>query len=140
MRIAICIVIVLLLAACQSSRDIKVIFPDKVYQHLEWSTDELKKDIAIRNLHRSMDASTHLIRLKGNEFPYYHDYHDLNVSVISGTSTIHFADHDVTLESGDVIFIPRGALHWAENTDAIASVVFAVFSPAFDGKDKRIAE
>jgi len=29
---------------------------------------------------------------------------------------------------------------WAENTDPVASVAFTVFSPAFDGKDKREAE
>ena len=140
MKIALCVFVVLLLVACQSSRHIKVIFPDTIYQHLQWSTDELKKDIAVHHLYRSTDVSTHLIRLKGNEFPHYHDYHDLNVSVLSGKSTIHFVDHNVALEPGDVIFIPRGTLHWAENTDARASVVFAVFSPAFDGKDKRKAE
>jgi len=34
----------------------------------------------------------------------------------------------------------RPLYHWAENTAANASVVFAVFSPAFDGKDKREAD
>ncbi len=137
MKIALCLFTALFLAACQSNSPVKVVFPDQIYQHLQWSTAELKKDIAIHHLHRSADASTHLIRLKGNEFPHYHDHHDLNISVLSGTSTIHFTDHEVRLEPGDVLFIPRGTLHWAENTDAAASVVFAVFSPAYEGKDKR---
>ncbi len=140
MKIAMCVFVVLFLVACQSSNHVKLIYPDKIYQQTKWTEDELKKNIAIRHLHRGTAASTHLIRLKGNEFPHYHDRHDLNVSVLSGKSTIHFKDHAVVLVPGDVIFIPKGTFHWAENTDSVASVVFAVFSPAFDGKDRRKAE
>ena len=77
--------------------------------------------------------------MRGQEFPHFHDHHDLSVSVLSGKGIVHFKDHDVVITPGDVIFIPRGTFHWAENTDPDASVVFAVFSPPFDGKDKRRA-
>lgn len=140
MKITISVFAVLFLVAWQPSNDVKLVYPDKIYEQMKWTKDELKKDIAIRHLHRSTYASTHLIRLKGNELPHYHDHHDLNVSVLSGKSTIHFKDHEVFLVPGDVIFIPKGTFHWAENTDPIASVVFVVFSPAFDGKDRRKAE
>jgi len=130
----------LLLVACHSSNPIKLVYPDKIYQQTEWTENELKKEIAIRHLHRTANTSTHLIRLNGKEFPHYHDRHDLNISVLSGTSIIHFKDHEVSLQPGDVTFIPKGTYHWAENTGSIASVVFAAFSPAFDGKDKRRAE
>jgi len=131
---------VLFLVACQSNNPVKLVYPDKIYQETEWTEDELKQDIALHHLHRSKAASTHLVRLKGNEVPHYHDRHDLNVTVLSGKSTIHFKDHQVLLEPGDVIFIPKGTYHWAENRDSVASVVFVVFSPGFDGKDKRKAE
>jgi len=62
------------------------------------------------------------------------------VTVLSGQSTIHFKDRNVKLNPGDVIFIPKGKYHWAENTDPNSSVVFAVFSPGFDGKDRRKVE
>ncbi|MFK5969102.1 MAG: cupin domain-containing protein [Candidatus Marithrix sp.] len=62
------------------------------------------------------------MRLKGNEFPHYHDHHDLNVSILSGKGIIHFEDHDVPLVPGDVIFISKGTFHWTENTDTNASV------------------
>jgi mannose-6-phosphate isomerase-like protein (cupin superfamily) len=130
----------LLLVACHSNNQTKLVYPDKIYQQPEWTENELQKNIAIRHLHRSTNASTHLIRLKGSESPHYHDHHDLNVSVLSGKSTIHFKDHKVLLQPGDIIFIPKGTYHWAENSDPVASVVFALFSPAFDGKDKRKAE
>lgn len=132
--------LLLLLAACHSSNPAKLVYSDKVIQQIEWSEAELKRDIAIRHLYRSSDASTHLIRLKGNERPHYHDHHDLSVTVISGKSIIHFKDHEVSLAPGDVLFISKETLHWAENVTPGASVVFAVFSPAFDGKDKRKAE
>ncbi len=140
MKSAMYLFIGLFLVACQPSDPVKLIYPDKIYQHTEWTEDEIKKDIAIRHLHRGTDSSTHLIRLKGKEFPHFHDHHDLTVAVISGTSVIHFEDHEVSLLPGDVIHIPKGTFHWGENTDPVASVVFAVFSPAFDGKDRRKAE
>jgi len=140
MKSAIYIFIGLFLVACQPREPVKLIYPDKIYQHTEWTEDEIKKDISIRHLHRSSDSSTYLIRLKGKEFPHFHDYHDLTVAVISGTSVIHLEDHEVSLLPGDVVHIPKGTFHWAENTDPVASIVFAVFSPAFDGKDRRKAE
>jgi mannose-6-phosphate isomerase-like protein (cupin superfamily) len=135
-----CILAVQFLVACQVNGGAKLVFPDKSYQDIEWTEDELARDISIRNLYRGTDASAHLIRLQGNEFPHYHDHHDLNVTLLSGKSIIHFHDHEVSLLPGDVIFIPKGKFHWAENVDPLASVVFAVFSPAFDGQDRRKAE
>lgn len=139
-KITSCFLVVQLLAACQAIDHAKLVFPDKIYKDVNWSQEELGKDISVRNLHRGTDTSTHLIRLKGKEFPHYHDRHDLSVTVLSGKSIIHFHDHDVSLAPGDVIFIPGGTFHWAENVDPAASVVFAVFSPAFDGQDRRSAE
>ena len=130
----------LLLTACQSSKSVKLIFPDKTYQQTQWTQEELEKDFSIRHLFRSPQASTHLIRLNGDEVPHYHDYHDLNVTVLSGKSIIHFKDHQVSLEAGDVLFIPKGTYHWAEKSNPDACVIFAVFAPAFDGKDRRFVE
>jgi mannose-6-phosphate isomerase-like protein (cupin superfamily) len=139
-KIISCFLVIQLLAACQVNDSARLVFPDNTYRDVSWTQDELARDIAVRNLHRGTHASTHLIRLQGNEFPHYHDHHDLNVTVLSGKSIIHFHDHDVSLAPGDVIFIPQGTFHWAENTDPVASEVFAVFSPAFDGHDRRTAE
>jgi len=140
MKIIASLCILMLLTACQSSPSKKVIYPETSYQDITWTVEESKKEIAIRHLHRSKTASTHLIRLKGNEFPHYHDRHDLTVTALSGKSIIHFKERQVKLNPGDVIFVPKGTYHWAENTDSDASVVFAVFSPGFDGKDRRKAE
>ena len=137
---------ILFTVGCNSDNDsntswpVKVIFPDKVYRNITWSAEELNKNIAIRHLYHSEYSSAHLIRLKGNEVPHYYDYHDLTVTAISGKHTLHFADHNVSLEPGDVTFIPKGTLHWAENNNFIASIVFAVFSPAYTGDDRHDVE
>ncbi len=118
----------------------KVVFPNKGYQDVEWSKKEKEENIAIRHLSRNEYSSSHLIRIQGEELPHYHDGHNLTVYILSGKSIVHFKDHEVTLYEGDVITIPKGIYHWAENIDGEASVVFATFSPAFKGKDKRLAE
>lgn len=130
--------LVFLISACQSNQ---LVYPSKqTLDPLAWTAEDKQKPIAIRHLDRSEYSSTHLIRLQTQEQPHYHDHHDLNVTVLSGNSTIHFADHSVALKTGDVVFIPKGTLHWAENHVAEGSVVFAVFSPAYSGKDQRMAD
>jgi len=75
-------------------------------------------------------SSSHLIRVRGAEKPHFHDHHDLTVTIVSGKSIIHFWNHEVLLEEGDVVSIPKSE----------ATVVFATFSPPYRGKDKRLAK
>lgn len=117
----------------------KVVFPDKGYQDVAWSVEEQAKPIAIRHLSRNALSSAHLIRLKGSEPPHYHDHHNLTVTLLEGRGILHFQHHEVVLEEGDVVTIPKGVYHWAENIDGEASVVFSTFSPAYQGKDMRLA-
>lgn len=131
---------VIWLSACQPNRSVQLVYPDKNPPYTEWTPSEKQKDIAIRSLYRDGHVSTHLIRLQGKEFPHYHDRHDLTVTLLSGTGTMHFQERSLGLKPGDVVFIPQGTWHWAENTNPEAGVVFAVFSPPFDGKDRRKAE
>ena len=137
--IAVWLSVLLLVTGCQT-HEARIVMPDKTLTDIDWTIDEVSQPIAIRHLDRNTDTSTHVIRLAGNEFPHYHDYHDLIVHVLSGESAIHFQHHSVKLNAGDVLFIPRGSYHWAENLHPEASIVYAVFSPGFDGKDRRRAD
>ncbi|MCB1866659.1 MAG: cupin domain-containing protein [Chromatiales bacterium] len=103
----------------------------------DWSAAQLAAPIALRELHRTEAASAHLIRLATRESPHAHDRHDLTVVAIRGDTVLHLADRDVALRPGDSAFIPRGVFHWAENVGAGPALAFVVFSPAFDGKDRR---
>ena len=120
----------------------KVVFPNIEYKskNIEWTLTQKSQNIALKHLKRTKEISTHIIRLKGQEKPHYHDRHSLQVLILSGKSQIHFKDHTVLLEKGDMVIIPKGTFHWAENLSKEASIVLATYSPAFDGKDKRLAK
>lgn len=140
MKILLCIPLLIALTACQYTKSVKLIFPEGGRPYTKWTEEERQKAIAVKPIYRSTESSAFLIRLKGNELPHYHDHHDLSVSLLSGKSIIHFKDHEHTMMPGDVVFVPQGTLHWAENIDPAESIVFAVFSPAYSGKDKRLAD
>jgi len=137
MKIIPIISIALLLIGCDERP--KVVLPNIQYKNIEWSSSEKSKNIALKHLSRNEQSSTHLIRIKGSEKPHYHDTHNLTVTILEGDSIIHFKDQNISLHQGDVVYIPKGTYHWAENIDSEASVVFAVFSPAYKGKDNRLA-
>jgi mannose-6-phosphate isomerase-like protein (cupin superfamily) len=100
-----------------------------------WTEAELAKPIAVRRLRATTETSISLIRLAGAEQPHIHKDHDLVVVLLAGQARVHLGDHVVEVHPGDVMEIPRGTVHWAENTGASASEVYAVFSPPYDGRD-----
>ena len=106
--------------------------------NVQWTTDELARNVAVKTLRTTAEASFHLIRLKGTEPPHVHDHHDLTVFIFSGTSVIHFKDRSVSMGPGELIDIPRGVWHWAENLGHDPTHAYAVFTPPFDGKDRRL--
>lgn len=102
-----------------------------------WTDLEREQSIAIHHLYRSEAVSTHVIRIHGAEKPHVHDRHELNVTLLRGQMVLHFDQRAVNMQPGDVVVIPKGQLHWAENVAADASLAFVTFSPAFDGQDRR---
>jgi mannose-6-phosphate isomerase-like protein (cupin superfamily) len=104
-----------------------------------WSAAELEQDVAVQTLRVLPEASYHLVRLKGSEKPHYHDRSDLLSFVLEGHVAAHVGTDVFEAYAGDVIEIPRGTLHWIENRAAVPSIAYVVFSPAFDGKDRRFA-
>jgi len=116
----------------------KVVLPTEIQRNISWTQGQKNLDIAIQHAYRDESVSTHYVRLQGQEPPHYHDRHSLSITVLSGESTIHFADHEVSLFPGDVVLVPKGTFHWAQNNSEEGSVVFVTFTPPFDGKDRRI--
>jgi mannose-6-phosphate isomerase-like protein (cupin superfamily) len=100
-----------------------------------WSEAEQAKPIAVRRLRSTAEISISLIRLAGAEQPHIHKDHDLVVVLLSGQARLHLGNRTVDVRPGDVMEIPRGVVHWAENTGPGASEVYAIFSPPFDGRD-----
>ncbi|MBA3698570.1 MAG: cupin domain-containing protein [Planctomycetes bacterium] len=100
-----------------------------------WSESEQAKPIAVRRLRSTKETSVSLIRLAGAEQPHIHKDHDLVVVLLSGSARLHLGMNTVEVHPGDVMEIPRGVVHWAENTGPGASEVYAIFSPPYDGLD-----
>jgi mannose-6-phosphate isomerase-like protein (cupin superfamily) len=132
-------VAVLLFSGCDSghSRSGRIIAPDRTIGGIEWSLDDLTKPIAIRPLHTYEDMSVSLIRLASAEKPHTHNKHDLTVVMLSGSGILHIGDRSVPVQAGDIMEIPRGTVHWAENVGPGACEVYAIFSPPYDGKDNH---
>lgn len=118
----------------------RIVTPEGPLPSLAWTDEELSKDIALRTLRQTDAASYHVVRLLRAEKPHAHDRSDLSVFVLSGAVNMHIAGRVVPLASGDVVDIPRGVPHWAENASPTASTAYVVFAPAFDGKDRRPVE
>ena len=134
------LILLSIIAAILLSPHTSVAEGNKTEPNVQWSPDELARDVAVKNLGATAEASFHFVRLKEAEPPHIHDRHDLTVFIFSGTSTVHFKDHTVSMRPGDLIDIPRGVWHWAENIGKNPTQAYAIFTPPLDGKDRRLQE
>lgn len=131
--------IALVLSLSSSIAAQQVVFPGGAQSLPNWTEEERAAGVAVRHGTRNADLSSHYIFLAGSETPHFHDRHDLQVHLLRGAGFIHFREHSVPVTAGDVVLVPRGAYHWAESTGAEPMQVFATYSPAFDGRDRRDA-
>ena len=134
------ILFALLIVSCAHRPPFQIVSPEKQLTSLSWSSEELARDPSVKTLRVTGEASYHLIRLNGKEKPHTHDDHDLAVFVLKGKALLHLGERTVTVRAGDVIEITRGTVHWAENLSGEPALVYAVFTPSFDGKDHHPVE
>lgn len=129
-----------MLAACAGSPEPRaaILAPSGLTERMDWTADEAARDVAIRTLGKTDAASSHAVRLLGAEKPHVHDRSDLFVFVLRGRVRMHLGDRVLDVFPGDAVEIPRGVVHWAENTARGASEAYVVFAPPFDGKDRRL--
>jgi mannose-6-phosphate isomerase-like protein (cupin superfamily) len=104
---------------------------------VEWSAEERSQDIALKTAWVTDEASAHWVRARGAEKPHVHERTDMLVFVVSGHVNMHIGNQSIEAARGDVIEVPRGTPHWVENVDPSGSVAYVVFTPAFDGTDRR---
>ena len=114
-----------------------VVTPEGSLPAITWTDEELGKDVAIRTVRQTDAASYHVVRLLKAEKPHVHDRSDLSVFVLSGSVNMHLGSRVVPVGPGQVIDVPKGVSHWAENASSQPSFAYVVFAPAFDGKDRR---
>ncbi len=92
------------------------------------------KEIEVVKLSESEDMTQLLVFIRTAEQPHYHREHDLTFTVVRGHGELYLNGRREKLREGDVAFIPRGTVHFYTNT-SVVSVLLAVFSPRYDGKD-----
>ncbi len=93
------------------------------------------QNIKVATLGRGKEISHHVVQVRDRESPHFHKEHDLTVVVLRGGGYLMFDKERVDLAAGDILFIPRGVVHYFVNTFPQPSVALAVFTPPFDGKD-----
>ena len=98
------------------------------------------ENIKITTLGQGQDVSHHLVQIRDREKPHIHKIHDGTVVMVKGGGYLMMDNRRIDLSVGDIVYIPRGAVHYFVNTAGEPTVAFVVFSPPFDGKDTVPAE
>ena len=93
------------------------------------------ENIKMTTLGQGQSASHHLVQVRDREKPHLHKLHDGTVVIVKGEGYLMLENRRVDLSVSDIVYIPRGAIHYFVNTASEPTVAFVVFSPPFDGKD-----
>ena len=84
---------------------------------------------------RTPGSSFHLIQVRGGEQPHRHVTHDLTIVVLRGCGVLTVEGVETRLAAGDVVVVPRGAVHWFSNTGRDVAVALVAFTPPLDVPD-----
>jgi mannose-6-phosphate isomerase-like protein (cupin superfamily) len=93
------------------------------------------ENIKITTLGQGQGVSHHIVQVRDREKPHMHRIHDGTVVMVKGRGYMMMDNRRIDLSAGDIVYIPRGAVHYFINTAGEPAVAFVVFSPPFDGKD-----
>jgi mannose-6-phosphate isomerase-like protein (cupin superfamily) len=84
------------------------------------------------------DVSDFLVQIRNREQPHIHQTHDATIVMLRGRGRLVLKDRILIAREGDVLFIPRGTPHYYVNDGPTPTVVLAIFTPAYDGKDAEV--
>jgi quercetin dioxygenase-like cupin family protein len=83
-------------------------------------------------------VSHFLVQIRDREQPHIHQEHDATIVMLSGRGRLVLKDRVLVAKDGDVLFIPRGTVHYYVNDGLQPTVVLAIFTPTYDGKDAEV--
>jgi mannose-6-phosphate isomerase-like protein (cupin superfamily) len=95
----------------------------------------VSENIKITTLGQGQGVSHHVAQIRDREKPHVHKIHDGTVVMVKGHGYLMMENRRIDLSVGDIVYIPRDAVHYFVNTASEPTVAFVVFSPPFDGKD-----
>ncbi|OGV98958.1 MAG: hypothetical protein A3I04_05600 [Nitrospinae bacterium RIFCSPLOWO2_02_FULL_39_110] len=98
------------------------------------------ENIKVTPLFKNKDGSHFIIQIKDREKPHIHETHDLTVIVKKGKGILNLGADKLSMQGGDIAFIPRGTLHYFVNTGREPAIAYVIFNPTYDGKDIKFTE
>jgi mannose-6-phosphate isomerase-like protein (cupin superfamily) len=98
------------------------------------------EEFRIDEIERDQNTSHHLVAIRDAEVPHRHDRHDLWVVLLRGHGAMLIGTDVRPVGEGSILYVPRGTLHAFNNASGAPAIAYAVYAPAFDGKDRVVAE
>jgi mannose-6-phosphate isomerase-like protein (cupin superfamily) len=80
-------------------------------------------------LHRGERTSHLLVQIRDREPVHYHADSDITVLMLRGSGTIHIGEQKLPARAGDVMFIPRRAVHYFINEAQEPAAALVIYSP-----------
>lgn len=98
------------------------------------------EDFRVEEIGRDAHTSHHLVAIRKAETPHRHDRHDLWVVILRGQGSWLLGGEVREAGEGSIFYVPRGTLHAFRNASRRPAIAYAIYAPAFDGKDRVTAE
>jgi mannose-6-phosphate isomerase-like protein (cupin superfamily) len=89
---------------------------------------------------RDANTSHHLVWIRDREIPHRHDRHDLLVVMLRGRGGMRLGSAERPVGAGSILYVPRGTAHAFRNEAGEPAVAYAIYTPAFDGRDRALLE
>jgi mannose-6-phosphate isomerase-like protein (cupin superfamily) len=90
-------------------------------------------------LFRSAHTSQLLVQIHDREPVHYHADSDITVLMLRGSGTIHIGEQKFPAKAGDVMFIPRRAVHYFINEAQEPAAALVIYSPPPGPNDRVLA-
>ncbi len=90
-------------------------------------------------LGRDANTSQHLVAIRGQESAHRHEHHDLLIVMLRGQGRMRLGAEERAVGEGSILYIPRGSVHAFRNESPEPAIAYAIYLPAFDGRDRTAA-
>ncbi len=112
-----------------AARDLeKILAADPLGEH---------EDFKVTPLFENARSKHVLVQVRDREPAHVHTDSDITVWLLRGRGTMHIAGKEHAVKTGDVIHVPRDAVHYYVNQGPETGAALVVYSPA-PGPDDRV--
>ncbi len=101
---------------------------------------DLQENLKATLIHKSEEVSIHLVQIRFREKPHIHKTHDLLVILKKGRGVLHIGNEGVPMFENDSALIPKGMVHYFENSGEEVAAGIGIFIPPYDETDMIVVE